>query len=143
MNIQIGRTNSEPNRLDKVFTVVKNIQGNLNHDSNVINPTIVFEYDEALVGCNYAYIPAWNRYYYITDIRIINQTIMIAFHVDVLKTYSSNIKGSVAHITRSSKGNKYIPDPLATQTENRSWQFRSLGTGLQAGVHYIITKAGI
>lgn len=143
MQISIGNTASETNRLTKAFNIISTISGELNNDSNVINPTILLNYNEAFIGCNYAYIPAWNRYYYITDIKVVNGMMLLALHVDVLMTYANDIKGSIGHITRSSKGNRYIPDGLATQTENRRWQFRSLGTGFNAGVNYIMTKAGI
>lgn len=143
MNIIIGTSLSEKNRLNKTFNQIANISGQLTEDSNIVNPTILLSYNDAYVNANYIYIPAWNRYYFITDITVTNGMMRVSMHCDVLMSFKNDIRSSTAHIVRSRQGNKYIADALATQTNQTAWQFRELGTCLNAECNYILIKAGV
>lgn len=143
MNVTFYQTRSEKNAISKSLTGLATKTGNLSNDCDVINPVINFDYDENLYSKNYARIPSFGRYYFIDDIVVNNGMMEVHFHCDVLMTYAQDIASSTAHITRSSNGNKYIADSMVTPTSKTAWQFRSLGTCLQAECNYILIKTGI
>lgn len=102
-------------------TVNKNIQqvqtGDiyLYEDSSIVNPVVRLDYDSTIVpAVNYAYVPAWNRYYYITDISaLVGGGMRIAMACDVLMTYKGTILNSVQTVIRNEGIGKstMIPDP--------------------------------
>lgn len=108
----------EKNRIDKTqfLTEPKTYSGTLRESSSIINPSITIEEPtSALVGYNYCYIAAWNRYYFITDIvSVTNSLWEISMRVDVLNTFKTEIKQQKGLIARSSFGNKYLIDDKAT-----------------------------
>ena len=115
----------EKNRIDKTqfLTEPKTYSGTLRESSSIINPVItVEEPTSALVGYNYCYIAAWNRYYFITDIVAISNFLWeISMRVDVLNTFKTEIKQQTAFIYRTSDNNhinkKLIDDLLPTSNE--------------------------
>lgn len=103
------------NKIDKKFSAEYNLEGTLREVCDVSNPSIDIRIGDSvsikiptLTKCNYMYIPNFNRYYYITNIRIIRNTIAnITGHVDVLKSFSSEIKANSALVKRSSQKSVY------------------------------------
>lgn len=74
----------------------------LKHESSIIEPTISLDIgtDNAPVY-NYAYIPAYNRYYFITEWTWIDNRLWSAdMKVDVLATYKSEIGSSSLYVVR-------------------------------------------
>lgn len=60
---------------------------------------------------NYAYIPDFNRYYFIDDVSWSQGIWSLSMHVDVLGTFRSDILNSTQYVIRSaSRSNPYIPD---------------------------------
>lgn len=70
---------------------------------NILNPTIKIDYDSDVMGANYMIIGApFNRAYFITDMAMdVGQSMTVAGSVDVLHTYSAQIKASTAQVVRS------------------------------------------
>ena len=66
MNIVLCENKSEKNKINKSLTSDVTLSGNLRNESNVVNPTIIVNTDNPTIY-NYAFIPAFNRYYFITD----------------------------------------------------------------------------
>lgn len=110
--IQIGITKSPHNKITKDFTVSYTLQGTLRSECSIFNPTIDLRIGDSvdikipsLTKCNYMYIPNFNRYYFITDIKSIRNTMAsVSGHVDVLKTFSSQILANSAIISRTASG---------------------------------------
>lgn len=65
-DIILYKNKSKENVIHKELELIKTINGNLRAPASLINPSIVI-YDENIPNYNYAYIKAFNRYYYITD----------------------------------------------------------------------------
>lgn len=65
-------------------------------------------------SCNYAYIPALGRYYFITSKTIVdNDHYVLRLRTDVLYTWRTAITGTSAWISRSkSEGSWYLPDGM-------------------------------
>ena len=86
-NIRLMTNNSADNVADKNFTTIDTLTGTLKNETSITNPTIRIEYAGALQNVNYFYIPQFQRYYFISDIRSIRNDIWeITGHCDVLTT---------------------------------------------------------
>lgn len=140
MQLQIGQTRDEKNKLDKSFTASVTLQGELTTESNVVSPSVIVNYNADYLASNYCYIPAWGRYYFITEITVDGQLMTLHLHCDVLKSFSADIKTSKATITRSNRGNVNIADNRARATERSTVQYRSLGTPFKSAATYVILK---
>lgn len=121
MNISFGVTTSEKRQLDKTVSYSVNLSGTLRNETNVVNPTILVEANvSTLAACNYMDIPAFGRYYFITDIRSITDKLCeVSGHCDVLSTYKAGIRTNNAIVGRSAtKGNwnLYLNDPMLKVT---------------------------
>lgn len=102
---------SENNQIGKTLTSYASIEGKLLESTSILNPTITIQYN-GFPNCNYAYIPEFNRYYFITDIVNIRDNIWsIVMKVDVLESYKTQIKQQNAIIERQETNyNLYLQD---------------------------------
>lgn len=93
--------NASPvNAMDKSLTQITSLTGNLREESNVINPTILFQ-ASSISNINYAYIPELSRYYFVQEIESVRTNLWRAhLHVDVLYTYRSQIRQNHALVYR-------------------------------------------
>ena len=87
------------------------------HDSRFVNADnrsgnwskLVYEYRTKVLACNYAFIPEFNRYYFVTDVVTLqNDMYSISLRCDVLMTYRLDIMNQSAFINRSESN--YSPD---------------------------------
>ena len=71
--------------------------------SSIINPVIqIDDLPDSLVSWTYAYISAWDRYYFINDYSILDGRIMeLSLECDVLGTYRTAIRSSSQYVLRS------------------------------------------
>ena len=73
-------------------------------NSSIMQPRLRLAYNANITGCNYMYIPALNRYYFIIDIVYDNAGEMIVTgQIDVLQTYQNQISGITCNIARYEK----------------------------------------
>lgn len=115
--IQLGTNTSAMNVVDKEFSQIFSAQGTLKAPSSIIDPvvTILVSNLEAFrTGCNYAYIPTFGRYYYITNIVATTGSVNdgsqttpqphqlweIHMHVDVLMSFKDQIRAQSAVVAR-------------------------------------------
>lgn len=93
--------NASPvNAMDKSLTQITSLTGNLREESNVINPTILFQ-ASSISNINYAYIPELSRYYFVQEIESVRTNLWrVHLHVDVLYTYRSQIRQNHALVYR-------------------------------------------
>ena len=121
MEISIGTCSTNKMALNKDFNAAVSLNGTLRNETNVVNPSIVIQANlSTIAACNYMYIPAFHRYYYITDIRSINKDLCeVSGHCDVLMTYKAGIRTNRAVVGRSAtqgNWNLYLNDPLVKVT---------------------------
>lgn len=112
MIIKLYKTYSEPHRVTKTLSNELEYTGTLKDSSSVLNPAFMIESAANISDYNYCYIPEFKRYYFITGIDVMYHN-MWAFscHVDVLMSYSSNIRSLSAVISRQENDyNLYLPD---------------------------------
>lgn len=143
MNIILYKTKSEKDSLEKNLTDGKTLSGHLVAECSLEDPVFKIDVDTSLFKHNYVYIPDFARYYFITDITVTGKCMIVSCHCDVLKTYSSEIKQSSALINRSSKGNRYLVDPMIVQGTKTKIETRKLGGTVPMGDSYILIVGGV
>ena len=89
------------------------LTGHLKDDCSILDPVIEVAYNADILTSNYMYIPAFGRYYFINNITTSTQRLYISAHVDVLMTYSTDIKTLRCVVDRQAdpwKCNLYLND---------------------------------
>lgn len=111
MNIKFYRNTIPKNRLNRTLLNEVALTGHLKDGCSIENPVIKVSHNANIVLSNYAYIPEFGRYYFITDHRVEHDYDIISMHVDVLYTYRNTIKQSQCVARRStSHYDLYLPD---------------------------------
>lgn len=111
MQIFLLNTPSLNNVLNKVLTGNVEFSIRLKDDTNLLTPIIMLSNGTPLTEFNYAYLPEFNRYYYITDIVLESDFIYnIYLKVDVLMSWAHFISKAKGDVLKSSAGNKYLDD---------------------------------
>ncbi len=104
---------SEEIAVDKDIQVIQTVSGVLKNETSIIDPVIVIETDLAgLVRCNYLEIPAFQRGYFVRNIKSVrNNLVELTCHVDVLSSFKDAIRGNTAIIKRQENNwNLYLND---------------------------------
>lgn len=111
VKIILYNNKSEKNALYKNLINEIIVYGALREDIDLLNPSILFEFD-SVPEFNYAYLENFNRSYYITRITCVRKNLYrLDMRVDVLETYGEDIVQQNVLITRSSvKTNEYLVD---------------------------------
>lgn len=134
MEITFYNTVSEHNRVDKVLTDAATFDGHLREGASILAPTITIAKGIGLIGYNYAQIPQFNRYYYVTDIvSVANGLWQVSLSVDALMSWKNYIKKVTAIAERSENVfNLYLPDSEWKNDARSLIQYRTIGsfTGL-------------
>lgn len=96
--------------------------------SSIVNPIIQLSKASEPITFNYAYIPDWKRYYFITDITYGIGLWVLSLRVDVLGTYRNQILSSSQYVLRNANDfNDNIVDNLYP---------------VKAGSNYVVNNAG-
>ena len=126
MVIQFLHNKSEYNTINKNTELIVEKTITLKNDCDLVNPYVVLKLDDVLFSSNYAYIPKFKRYYFITGIEILSKTLVaVSMHVDVLESFKSDILAGTVHITESSDTDNYYPKELDSLTSVTSHKFIS------------------
>ena len=105
-NVVLMNNTEELNKISKSPTTVRTLTGTLREQTDIVDPEINIAYNGTLTDCNYMYIQALSRYYFITKIESVRTGLWRVYgHCDVLKTYSSAILGTECVVARN--GNNY------------------------------------
>ena len=142
MNINFYSITEEKRKINKILNTPITLTGNLTSDTSLVNPIIEIGFNSNISVCNYVYIEAFRRYYFIKDIQLKEKTMVISLHCDVLMSFKTDILNSKATIVRSNKGNKYLPDNMIKQTSKINRQVKKIGNGFTKNEKYIIQIGG-
>lgn len=113
MTITLQVSNSPKNKLEKDVTTVASLSGVLKNSTSIIDPTIIIEGDlSSYTNVNYMTIAEFGRSYFITNITsVTNSLFEISAHVDVISSFSAEIKANKAIIHRQENNwNLYLDD---------------------------------
>lgn len=113
MDIKLCNTTDPREKVKKNVTSGSVFSCVLKENTSIFNPVVIIESDAAVYNFNYMQIPAFGRFYFITDIRSIGHNRWeVSGHVDVLNTYASGILSNEAVIKRQQNlYNLYLNDP--------------------------------
>ena len=106
MKIYLYNMVDELNVINKTLSSQLELDCTLRDSCNLLDPSIYIKKTNADGGSaiptyNYAYIPEFNRYYFITDITSVNNLLWrIDMHVDVLMSYKDSIYNTKAIVER-------------------------------------------
>lgn len=112
MNIYLYKTADNNNKVVKELTEKIVVTGVLRTECSVLNPIIEIETVLNISNYNYAKVEDFNRYYFITNIDVINDKLWkISLRCDVLMSYASDIHELDVNILRNpSRFNLMVED---------------------------------
>ena len=122
MTITLCKTADENIKVIKTLSDHITLVGALRSECSILNPTIEIETDLNISNYNYAIINEFGRYYFITDITVINHKLWkLSLKCDVLHTYSDDIFKLQVNVLRSySSVNLMLEDKeLNTYSDDR------------------------
>ena len=115
-----------------------------NEECSFEHPIIVLTSNYFNKNCNYAYIPEYDRYYFISDKRFVRGgRVELHLYVDVLYTYREQIKQCVGIVKRSnSQGNNYLPDEMLKVTSQVRTDIYQASGSFNSSLDYVLTVCG-
>lgn len=115
MLLKLYNTNSETNRINKVLTDETEFDVRLKDKSSVVNPVLLLK-SETYISFNYAYIPKFQRYYFVDDISVYpNKMYILTLRCDVLTSFKDDILKSYARIVEQTNSNAYYDSNLKSE----------------------------
>ena len=144
MNIQLCSNTSEKNKLNKTITTGITLSGSLRNESNVVNPSIIINIDNPTIY-NYAYIPEFNRYYFITNyISLRTGMWQINLKSDVLMSFKDSILSSEVLINKTeiTGKNNYLSGSNWVNNCKTKTDILTFPHGLLDDGKYILITAG-
>lgn len=116
MTITLYKSPGERNRLSRPLTTVKTYStAQLTDVTNVETPELLVNRDDTIIGFDYAYIPAFNRYYFLNDLQVVNgNQFKLFLESDPLMSFRQGILNSSCIAKRSTSNiNPEIEDNQA------------------------------
>ena len=144
MNIQLCSNTSEKNKINKAITTGITLSGSLRNESNIVNPSITINIDNPTIY-NYAYIPEFNRYYFITNyISLRTGMWQINLKSDVLMSFKDSILSSEVLINKTeiTGKNSYLNGSNWVNNCKTKTDIITFPNGLLDDGKYILITAG-
>lgn len=146
MTIQLCDTADKNNVINKTIATIDTVAATIKGESSIINPTLILEYKNPLIGVNYVFIPDWNRYYFVRDIKVATGgRYEIDLSVDVLQSFKEQILkcGVILSDTEQTGVNKYLPsDSFVVNCKSKTDIVNFSGGLLDNGEYILITAGG-
>lgn len=145
--VKLCHNNSPVEKIKKSLEGGIDITGcTLKEETSVLKPVIrILSNDSSIYTYNYMYIAEFERYYFIDDIKSVNNNRWeISGHVDVLETYQNSILNQDAVIKRQqNKYNLYLNDPDFRTYNNDSIQTKKFtASAFSKNLAYILVVNG-
>lgn len=146
LSIQLMNNSSPVEKIGKTLSAGSTYNCALKDDTSVLDPVIILQTSDNIFNYNYMYISDFGRYYFIKDIKSLNNNRWeVSAHVDVLETYKNSILTNNAVIRRQqNKYNLYLDDPEYKTYNTESIETIKLknGSGFTKNLKYILTVNG-
>ena len=128
MKLKLYKNSSSDNTIGKTITDSVEITINLKATCDVVNPTIILR---NIVGVdflkfNYATIDALGRSYFVTNVESMNRELWkLSLSCDVLETYKTSIKSSVARLRRGLQVGDYHSENMDSTVNSNVTKYLS------------------
>ena len=144
MEIDFYKNISEKNKIGKKLLNKLTLNGNLREESSVINPTILVEHNNLSVY-NYAYIPDFKRYYFVSEITSVRNGLWRAsLKVDVLESFKKDILNlsCIVDKQQNQSYNNYIDDGSYINRADSFVEIANYQNGFNSSGEFILITAG-
>lgn len=112
--VSFGSCTKRVNSTSQTYTEVVSASCLLKESTDILRPTFSLSAQiigDALLTCNYMYVAAFGRYYWITGIQFIHGSWYVSGDVDVLASYKTEIGNTTAYVLRAaSEYDEFLPD---------------------------------
>lgn len=147
MRIVLYKSPGERNIINRRLTTVKDMQTiETTDDINIEEPVLKLDRDDSIIGFDYAYIPKFNRYYFLTDFVVTGATFTITLVSDPLMSFKSAILSSPCIAKRSTSNiNPEIEDKQVAFKNIPKRIYRRMPGGFNpsaSGGSYVLTLGG-
>lgn len=145
MTVEIYKNLSENSVIGKTKTLVYQAPCEIKGESSIINPVLILQYNEQLFASNYVYIPAWSRYYFIDDVRVLTGgRVEVSLSVDVLESFKDAILelDVILSDTEQTGLNNYLPSESFVVNCKHKTDIVNFSNGLLDNGEYILITAG-
>lgn len=141
MIINLYNNESPANKISKNITLITALSGELRGETSVVNP-IVRVYATAFPAFNYAAIPAFDRYYYLRDVRQVRTDIWeLSLESDPLMSFDlSDVAGVL--VEGQSSGSDYLEHRHFVRNVKTKTNILNFSSGLLENGEYILITAG-
>lgn len=108
MLMKMYDTKSSNNMINKVLENEHEFDIKFKNKTDIVNPVVILS-SKTLILSNYAYIPDFNRYYFVDKIELFPNSIYhVTLRCDVLESFKDDILASSGFINQQSQNvNKY------------------------------------
>ena len=144
MDIKLYNNSGEKNLINKSLTGGMTLEGNMRGETPVMYPVITIS-SSTFPDYNYMYIPNFNRYYFITEIRSVRSGVWeILGKVDVLMSFKSDIYNSFVVLADSEETgiSNYLSGNVWTALVKDLTDIINFPNGLNDDGEYVLITAG-
>lgn len=120
MTINIGTTADDKRVLHKTISLGSDITCTVKEPCSILTPVFILDYDASRTSCNYLYVPAWSRYYYIDSINFLQgHRMQLNCMIDVLQSWENSITALEICVDRQENiQERYLPDEQYVMLDN-------------------------
>lgn len=145
MDLRLYYTSDENNKINKALSNGTILTGTMRDSSSIISPVILVE-GSSFNEYNYAYIPQFDRYYFIKEItNYRNNLWILTLEVDVLMSFKSSILNMhcIFIETETTGADRYLSDPRVWVNKVKDkTDILTFPNGLLETGEYILITAG-
>lgn len=125
MILKLFNTTDSNNTIGKTLTDEQTFDIAFKDTFDITNPIVMLKSDVPILK-NYAQIPEFGRYYFITSIQIHpNKIYKLFLECDMLETYKDDILASKGLVTRAGEGNQFYDGGLNSEVRKEITSYYS------------------
>ena len=125
MILKLYNTSDSNNTIGKTLVDEETFNITFKGTFDIMNPIVILKSNIPILK-NYAQIPEFGRYYFITSIQILpNKIYELFLECDVLETYKEDILASTGLVTRAEEGNQFYDGGLNSEVRKQVYVYHS------------------
>ena len=128
VEIQLMNNTSKDLVVDKVVTPLATYSGTFRETVDTLRPTFILQGTVA-ANVNYAYIPAFGRFYYVSDRKEVTKDLTeLSLYTDVRKSFSTQLYAARGIVQRNTENyDMYLNDPKIPVAARKTTIVRRFG----------------